>query len=323
MLRIEGFEKVGLRLPASNYSFEPLIDRKAAGLMGLKKFLAATGFDEILTFSLLSAKKLSDTRIAESECHRVTNASSAEQGFFRPRLLPGMMETVLFNAHRKASSLRFFEIGNRYRNDREETALSLALYGPMEENWTKKHPSSFYDLKGAVENVMDHLRIRPIEWTPDASDMALTCGADLLVDGRPIGSTGEVSDAILRGWDIPHVVYYAEVSLEGLFERELERLKLQPVARFPLVRRDIAFIVDNRVSVKDLEATMSHSASPYLHSVTLFDQFIGKNIPEGKRSLAFALSYQKEDGTFTDDEIQNLQKSLGESLKRLYQVEFR
>ena len=323
VLRIEGFEKVGLRLPASRYSFEPLLDRKASGLMGLKKFLAALGFDEILTYSLLSAKKLSDTLIAESDCHRVTNASSAEQGFFRPRLLPGMLEAVLFNAHRKAASLRFFEIGNRYRDGREETTLALCLYGPMEESWTKKHPSSFYDLKGAVENVMDHLTMRPLEWTPDVSDPALACGADLSNDGRFLGSAGEVTGAILRRWDIPHEVFYAELSLEGLFEREPERFKVRPVARFPLVRRDIAFIIDNRVSVKDLETVMRSAASPYLQTVILFDQFTGKNVPEGKRSLAFSLSYQKEDGTFTDDEIQNLQKSLGESLKRLYQVDFR
>jgi phenylalanyl-tRNA synthetase beta chain len=68
---------------------------------------------------------------------------------------------------------------------------------------------------------------------------------------------------------------------------------------------------------------MRNAASPYLQSVTLFDQFTGKNIPEGRRSLAFSLSYQKEDGTFTDEEIQNLQKKLGDSLRRLYQVEFR
>lgn len=323
VLRIEGFEKVGLRLPATRYSFEPLVDRKALGLMELKRYLAGEGFDEIRSYSLLSAKKLADTMIPESDCHRVINASSAEQGFFRPRLLPGMLEAVLFNVHRKASSLRFFEIGNRYRGGREETVLALALYGPLDENWVKKHPSSFYDLKGMVENVMDHLKVRPAQWAPEVSDTAIACGADLVVDGRSAGSAGEVSPAILRRWDIPHELFYAELDLEGLFDREAERLKVRPVAKFPLVRRDIAFIIDNRVSVKDLEMAMHNAASPYLHAVTLFDQFTGKNVPEGKRSLAFSLSYQKEGGTFTDEEIQSLQKRLGENLKRLYQVEFR
>jgi phenylalanyl-tRNA synthetase beta chain len=230
---------------------------------------------------------------------------------------------VLFNVHRKASSLKLFEIGNRYSRGREETVLSLAFYGAAYENWTKKHAGSFYDLKGALENVLDHLQIQGAEWTISSSAASLSPASELLAEGQRIGALGEVSDAVRRRWDIPHEVFYAELSLDRAFEKRGERKRLRPVPKFPVVRRDIAFIIDNRVSVKDLETTMKSAASPYLHSIALFDQFTGKNIPEGKRSLAFSLSYQKEDGTFTDQEIQQLQQKLGENLKRLYQVEFR
>ena len=323
VLRVEGFKKVAERAPQGRESFEDRRDKKALGVRRLKRFLAAMGFDEIVTYSLLSEKKITDSGFRISECQCVTNATSAEQQFFRPSLMPSMLEAILFNVHRKASLLKFFEIGNRCRSGREETALSIALYGAIEENWTKKHAGSFYDLKGVLENVTDELGVRPIEWTPAPSDPSLASGADLLLDGRPVASAGEVSAAILRRWDIPHEVFYTELVLDGLFETQPEKLKLRPIPKFPLVRRDIAFIIDNRVSVKDLETAMRNAASPYLHSVALFDQFTGKNVPEGKRSLAFSLSYQKEDGTFTDEEIQNLQKRLSESLKRLYQVEFR
>lgn len=323
VLRIEGFDKVGLRLPPSRYVFEDLRDRKAMGLFPLKRYLASIGFDEIMTYSLLSGKKISDSGSELSGCHKVINATSAEQEYIRPDLLAGMLEALLFNIHRKAVSLKFFEIGNRYRNGQEETVLALALYGPSDENWAKKHPSSFHDLKGVLENVMDHLRVHSFEWTPASSDPALAAGSDLLWEGEKIASAGQVSGAILKRWDIPHEVFYAETVLDGLFEIKREIMKVRPVAKFPVVRRDIAFIIDNRVSVKDLEYTMKTAAAPYLYSMTLFDQFVGKNIPEGKRSLAFSLSYQKEDGTFTDEEIQALQQRLGDNLKRLYQVEFR
>jgi phenylalanyl-tRNA synthetase beta chain len=323
VLRIEGFDKVGHRLPPSRYTFEDLRDRKAMGLFRLKRYLASIGLDEIMTHSLLSGKKLSDTGFDLSDCHKVVNPVSAEQEYIRPNLLAGMLEALLFNIHRKATLLKFFELGNRYQHGREETALSLALYGPSEENWAKKYPSSFYDLKGVLENVMDHLRMHAFEWTPSSSNPALVAGSDLLWEGQKIASLGEVSDAIRGRWDIPHEVFYAEIVLEKVFEARHEIMKVRPVAKFPAVRRDIAFIIDNRVSVKDLESAMRSAASPYLYSTTLFDQFVGKNIPAGKRSLAFSLSYQKEDGTFTDDEIQALQQTLGDNLKRLYQVEFR
>ena len=93
--------------------------------------------------------------------------------------------------------------------------------------------------------------------------------------------------------------------------------------KYPQVRRDIAFVVASQVSVKELESALREAGAPYLREAVLFDQYLGKNIPAGKRSLAFSLAYQKNDGTFTEDEIQNLQTKLGEVLKRRFQVEFR
>ncbi len=323
VLRIEGFDKVGHRLPPSRYTFEDLRDRKARGLFRLKRYLASIGLDEIMTYSLLSGKKIADAGGTLSNCHKVTNAMSAEQEYIRPNLLAGTLEAILFNISRKATALKLFEIGNRYQHGREETVLALALYGLSEENWAKKAPGSFYELKGIVESVMDHLQIHCFEWTPSSADPSFMVGSDLMREAQKIASAGEVSGAILRRWDIPHEVFYAELVLDQLFEVRREILKVRPVAKFPAVRRDIAFIIDNRVSVKELEESIRTVAAPYFYSVTLFDQFSGKNIPEGKRSLAFSIFYQKEDGTFTDNEIQTLQQRLGENLKRLYQVEFR
>jgi phenylalanyl-tRNA synthetase beta chain len=250
---------------------------------------------------------LEDTGIPISQAHRLVNATNAEQEYFRPGLLPGMLEAIVFNTHRKASSLKLFEIGNRLVQGREETVLAIALYG-VDENWAKKSTASFYDLKGVVEQVLDRFGIHEPDWNGETGIF---------------GSYGEVSPAVLRNWDIPHAVYYGEIQVSPLFEAPAPWTRVRAVPRFPAVRRDIAFIIDNRVSVKDLETAMRNASSPYFHSVVLFDQFTGKNVPEGKRSLAFSLSYQKEDGTFTDAEIQDLQQKVGESLKRLYQVEFR
>ena len=93
--------------------------------------------------------------------------------------------------------------------------------------------------------------------------------------------------------------------------------------KFPSVRRDIAIVVDEKIQVKALEDLMRRMAAPHLQEVNLFDQFTGKNIPAGKRSLAFSLAYQKETGTFTDEEINGLQNRVNEALKNEYHVEFR
>ncbi len=323
VLRIEGFERVGHRIPATHYSEEPVRDAKATGLLKLKRYMASIGFDEIMTFSLLSGKKLEQAGFSLSQAHRLVNTTSAEQEYFRPSLLPGMLEAVLFNVHRKASSLKLFEVGNRLIGGREETVLAACLYGAADENWAKKSSTSFYDLKGALENILDRFGVRGAQWQTAGSDSRFSAIADVREEAGSLGFCGEVASALVQRWDIPHALYYGEILLENLFERTPSWTRIRPVPRYPAVRRDIAFIIDNRVSVKDLEAAMRNASSPYLQSVNLFDQFMGKNVPDGKRSLAFSLSYQKEDGTFTDEEIQNLQKKVGDNLKRLYQVEFR
>ena len=323
VLRIEGFEQVGHRIPATHYAEEPVRDAKATGLLKLKRYMASIGFDEIVTYSLLSGKKLEQAGFSLSQTHRLVNTTSAEQEYFRPSHLPGMLEAVLFNVHRKASSLKLFEVGNRLVGGREETVLALSLYGAADENWAKKSPVSFYDTKGALGNILDRFGVHGAEWQATGSDAKFSVIAEVRDETGYLGFCGEVAPALIQRWDIPHALFYGEILLENFFERTPSWTRIRPVPRYPVVRRDIAFIIDNRVSVKDLETAMRNASSPYLQSVALFDQFTGKNMPEGKRSLAFSLSYQKEDGTFTDEEIQNLQKRVGDNLKRLYQVEFR
>jgi len=323
VLRIGGFDRVGHRIPPTRYAEEPVRDAKATGLLALKRYMASIGFDEIMTYSLLSGKKLEQAGFSLSQAHRLVNTTSAEQEYFRPSLLPGMLEAVLFNVHRKASSLKLFEVGNRLVGGREETVLAFSLYGAGDENWAKKTNTSFYDLKGAFENILDRFGVRGAQWQAVDPDGRFSAIAEAREEAGALGFCGEVSPALIQSWDIPHALYYGEILLENVLQRDPSWTRIRPVPRFPAVRRDIAFIIDNRVSVNDLETAMRNASSPYLHSVALFDQFTGKNVPEGKRSLAFSLSYQKEDGTFTDEEIQTLQKKVGESLKRLYQVEFR
>ena len=304
VLRVEGFDKAPETLPVGRYQKTRFSDKKAECLPELKKYMAHLGFQEIMTYSLLSEKVLATSGFDLAQCHAVANAVSAEQSYFRPSLMPGMLKAIQFNAHRKAATLKFFEIGNCYVHGREETRLAIALFGKFEENWRRKTESSFYDLKGVVENVMDFL-------VPHGRT-----GSGLAVDIK------EVSEGLLRKWDIPRSVFFAEIKLDELMA-PAQGIKVRPVPKFPSVRRDIALVVDTHVMVQDLQEVIRLAGSPFLKEVTLFDQYLGKNIPMGKRSLAFSVDYQKENGTFTEEEIQTLQRKVGEALKNKFQVEFR
>ncbi|HXV19105.1 MAG TPA: hypothetical protein VD883_03410, partial [Candidatus Omnitrophota bacterium] len=245
-----------------------------------------------------------------------------EQAFLRPSLLSGALQSTVHNLHRKNPSGRLFEIGKRFSKNSEETALSLMLYGNFEDNWKRRSPVTFYDLKGAVESILSYLKIDGIEWRDVSSD-TYAQGVEGSWHGHKIVSFGSLSPALLGVWDIPTEVFYAEMALDALFSAEPAARRVKPLPKYPSARRDLAFSAEEKILVRDLEKTIRRAAGPSLQEVVLFDEYKGKGIAPGKRSLAFSLSYQKETGTFTEEEIQAAQSRVTEALKAEYAVEFR
>lgn len=326
ILRIEGFDKIPAKIPFTRHASSGIFDAKASRILELKKFIAALGFNEIVSYSLLSRKALEDSGhdLSGFKPHRLANTPSAEQEFFRPNLFAGMLQAISFNFSRKATSTRLFEIGNCVLNDDEETMCALSLCGPLEENWLRKNDSSYYDLKGIAENLIHFFNVRNWEWKETSANTLFSVSSELWAGDKRIGGIGMAQPSVLRRWDLLQDVYYFQCSLDKIASlKSSETLHVKPVPKFPLVRRDIAFIVDDAIKVDALEKTIHHSAAQALANVRLFDQFTGKNIPKGKRSLAFALFYQKENGTFTEEEIRLLQERVGSTLKANYRVEFR
>jgi len=326
VLRIEGFEKVPPIIPVTRPADGAGYDQKVNRILALKKFLAAQGFDEIVSYSLLSGAFLENSGFEDlKRAQKIVNPLSAEQEFLRPTLKAGMLGAILFNIHRRATALKFFEIGNCFVDGKEETTLSLAIYGLGEDNWQRRFNVSFFDLKGALQNILTYFKIDAYEFEEDAGCPAYDNACTLELDGHKLASLGSIHPGVLKKWDIPHEVFFAEIRLDDILSITAapKPLKVKAVLKFPSVRRDIAFVVDEKISVRALEVLMKKIASPHLSEARLFDQFVGKNIPTGKRSLAFSLTYQKDSGTFTDDEVQELQNRLGEALKNQYKVEFR
>ncbi len=327
VLRIEGFEKVPTAIPVTRHTLSSVEDRKLTNSFELKRLLAGLGFREIITYSLLSGKALSDSGWHDlSKTQKIVNPLSVEQEFFRPSLLPGALQAVIFNVHRKAEALRFFEIGNCYVDGSEETRLGVALSGEFENHWKRKNTVSFWDLKGILENIFDFLDTEGLEWKDESnSNLSIENAASLNWRGKKIGDLGKVSASVQRKWDIPQDVFFAEIILDEVLRNALlsAPFKVKPVPKFPSVRRDIAFVLDEKITVRNLEDLMKKTGVPYLAESRLFDEFKGKNVASGKRSLAFSLSYQKPDGTFTDEEINTIQNRIGDALKKEYGVEFR
>jgi phenylalanyl-tRNA synthetase beta chain len=324
--RIWGYDRIPATLPRLSATADaPPSDAEYRAVRRLKEHLAAAGFDEAVTYALLSRKALAAAGLEEGEdLVSIANPQSQEQEILRPSGLVGLLGAIARNVNRKEKDLAFFEVGKRYAVEREETVLSLGVTGSAFDSWEGRRAYSLFYLKGAVENVFAVLRREAPAWREDPRPAAAFESLLLMRHGeRELARCGAVAAAVAERWDVKQPVYFAEVSLDEVLKLPERRREAAAPPKFPPVRRDIAFVVARDVPVARLEEAMRREGAPHLADLRLFDQYLGDRIPAGKRSLAFSLEYRKPDGTFTDEEIRRIHGRVGELLRREFQAELR
>jgi phenylalanyl-tRNA synthetase beta chain len=126
--------------------------------------------------------------------------------------------------------------------------------------------------------------------------------AAVSVDGRPIGVMGEIHPSVAGAFDLEGRISVAELSVDGLMSGARKDFVVAEPARFPPVRRDLAFELPREVPAGDVLATISEAGGELLSEVVLFDVFEGAPIREGAKSLAFALEIRSTERTLTDEE---------------------
>jgi phenylalanyl-tRNA synthetase beta chain len=300
-------------------------DKEYQAIRQLKNSLAAQGFSEAITFSLLSRAALDGIRWPSGrKVIRVSNPLSQEQEFLRPTGLAGLMGVLSHNMNRKIKNLAFFEVGKCFVDDAEHNVLSLALTGEVIWNWQSKRAGSFYYLKGVVENCFLTLSRDLPQWKEEVYLPDTFVENQSLYHGQGrLAACGTVHPRICEASDSTQPVYFAEINLDLLLGTACPVRRYEDLPQYPSVKRDISFVTELRISARAIQECAHKAGAPFLINTTLFDEYIGKNIPCGKRSLTIALEYQKTDGTFTDDEIHRLHDNVCAALVKSFRVEFR
>ncbi|MEK7702138.1 MAG: hypothetical protein AAB418_09045, partial [candidate division NC10 bacterium] len=181
-----------------------------------------------------------------------------------------------------------------------------------------------YDAKGLAEHVLGALGV--MTTSGDAGRLGgfePDCHATLLTgDGRVAAEFGEVAAAAREAFGIAASVFAAAISLDVALAAVPAPLRYQPLPRFPAVQRDLAFLVGagQEVTAAQMEAQLAREAGPLVRRLTLFDVF---RFPDGRRSLAWRLTFQAEDRTLTDDEVNQIQEHLARRVAETFRVTLR
>lgn len=320
ILRIYGYNKVEA---PSKFSFSPVkID-----LMDVQelentwaRMLQGSGFTEVMNNSL---RQVEDT----SEAVKLLNPLSGELAYMRISLLDGLLENAAYNINRKASNLKFFELGNIYHKREsyeERRQISLLITGKEKgDHWsTKEEEVNFFTLKSYVLLLLNRIGVQ-IEEKP-LEDSRFKEGIELFIGEKVVGRIGVVSDAFLKRADMGQACFYAELELGALQEiRASQELKFRELPKFNIVRRDLALLLDKNILYSDLVQEVWKSPSPFLKKVGLFDVYEGKNLPEGKKSYALNFELLNEEKTLEEKEIAEVMNGLIKTFETKFGAQIR
>ncbi|GGC82092.1 phenylalanine--tRNA ligase subunit beta [Enterococcus wangshanyuanii] len=332
--RIYGYDNLPSTLPkgetvAGSLTGAQQLVRKIKGL------LEGGGLSEAISYALTTEEKSSQFMMKESEATRLQWPMSEERSTLRMNLISGLLDDVAYNTARKNSNVGLYEIGRVfYKNEDmtqelpyEENHLAVAISGNQTvKDWqTKEIPVDFYTVKGILEVMFDSIGLKDVvtyEAVNGYSELHPGRTALVKINEKVIGFVGQVHPTIAKDYDIPET-YVAELNLQAIIEASGHSFVYQQVTKFPAISRDIALLVDESVTNQALVETITTNAGKYLQSVHLFDVYQGANIADGKKSMAYSLTFVNPEATLVDEEINQSLTKVEKALVEQFDVSIR
>lgn len=339
ILRIYGFNNI--EVPAKvnstlSYTQKP-DDYRLKNIIG--DLLAANGFNEIINNSLTKASYFEKLNTYQTEnTVLLFNPLSSDLNAMRQSLLFGGLETVAYNINRKNENLKLFEFGKVYtfhkkegenplKQYREENKLALFVTGSKNPvSWNiQESRSDFYTLKAYGETIlkrlgfpMDHLNTEENTWDIFKEGLNYTQNGQLLM------SIGSISHKIVKAMDIGQEVYYAEFAWENIVKAlKNHTIHFTPMPKFPSVKRDLALLLDKKVTFKEVKEIAWRTEKSLLKNVSLFDVYEGEKLGKDKKSYAISFTLQDEEKTLTDKQIDKIMNKLIGAYRHLLGAEIR
>ena len=315
--RLHGFDKIKSTLP-NGVSMQGTQSAKQTFIDKVKTSLSSQGLYETISFALTNEETFNKLNIPQDSPLRkavpIMNPLSDEYPLVRTTLLSSIFDNLACNLARKNDDVALFEVGSVFfpkalpvtELPDEVVKIAGAITGRRNaQGWNQTNDMvDFYDAKGIIEELLANLRVT--RYTVEAgTHYAMHPGKTALFKkGRDVIATvGEVHPAVLSAYGITKPVYIFELDATTVMKYMAKDLKYKALPKYPATSRDLAMLVDVDVNAADIEKAMTKAAGQNLTQITLFDVYAGKQVEEGKKSLAFSLTFQSNDKTLTDAEI--------------------
>ena len=294
----------------------------------LKRVLCGQGYLEAYNYSFYSPKDFDLMKLPADACERnavkILNPISEELSVMRTFLAPSMLANAVRNIRRGNDEGREFEIANVYYPNEtpictqptEKRKLVLGVWGGKND---------FFDLKGGVEKIAELFHVEFTYERAEKSYLHPGVSANIICGKKVVGEIGELDPAIALSLSLDKKVYLGELDLDALASVLDDSVRYINLPKFPAVERDLALLADENLTCAQIEEVLLHSCK-YVTKSVLFDVYRGGQVPEGKKSMAFTLTFTPDataEKAFTPEVLDGFVKKILNNLKFKLGVELR
>lgn len=276
--------------------------------------LCAMGLYECETFSFISPKYYDKINMPENDPRRnsivISNPLGEDTSVMRTTAIPSMLEVLARNNNYHAEKTALYELAKIYIPNEDSAKLPderrQIVIGFFRDG-------DFYTLKGMCDTLLDRAGIKDAAYTADTENPTFhpgRCAKIITADGTVLGTLGEIHPAVQANYAIDAPVYIADLDFENLLAKSKLDKAFRPLPKFPAITRDYAFVCDDALEVGAIEAVMKKAGGKTVEAIRLFDVYRGKQLGEGKKSVAFNVMLRAADHTLTDEEADKVSKKI-------------
>lgn len=300
--RLYGYDKI--------VSNNPRIEDKQGKYVGpvlyrklITKRLRSLGLNECRTYTLVSDEENKLFQYNRKNQIDLLKPMSSDKKTIRQTLIPSLLKVYEYNKARNVKDIMLYEIANTYFNKEEEdTKVAVLMKGNYLSNtWnSEKIKVDFYLIKGIMENIFDYLGLknRYQLQVAELNDMHPGISAEITLDKEPIGFIGRVHPSISKD-----DIYVMEFSMTKVIEKNIKPIKYKEISKYPTISKDLAFIVKKDVTSGELVETIRRSGGKLLKNIDVFDIYVGENVGEDEKSIAYSLTFGDDTKTLSDEEV--------------------
>ena len=297
----------------------------------VREYLTGMGLMENVSYSLVSETFTKPFLAEGTESVALLNPMSGDMAVFRSSVLVSLLTNTAYNRNRQIPGVRIYEIGSAACKDpkdgyREWLQVGGVLAGVKSDNtWHgRQELYDFYDMKGTITALFKKCGIVNYQFGPTQDAWWDRQAQAVLIDGKTIGAFGKIAPAICSLFKIKATDVFAfYLNFTDLYANRTEVRTFETVSKYPSSPFDIALLVDLGVPIKDLQDVIRDSGGPYLKDVHLFDFYKGEQVKEGKKSIAFSLTFSSKERTLDDQEVESALKGVLQEIRSRFGAELR